>query len=103
MKYPSTAVLALAALLSGCGGAQAAPPQDDSACREIGQACHGADSGQGEAHECHVSAHATWSPAECADHRDHCLSVCAASGEATHHEASGAQTSDDGTGDQSGS
>ena len=80
MKVIHASVIVLGMLASACGGAQstssAQPAGDDSVCTEIGHACHDVDHGEGDAHMCHVSAHSSWTRAECAEHRDHCLSVC---------------------------
>ncbi len=107
MNLPSVAVLALVGLACGCGGVETtsgASAHDDSVCSEIGHACHDADSGDGEAHDCHVSAHTVWTPAECAQQRDHCLTACVAHGhDPSHGEASGATASDEDGTDHPGS
>ena len=44
-------------------------------CLEISEACHHADEGEGEAHECHEIAH-TAVAADCSEHKEHCIETC---------------------------
>jgi len=45
------------------------------ACKAISEACHAADSGSGEAHECHELAHQDVE-APCALEKESCVAVC---------------------------
>lgn len=53
-------------------------------CAEISDACHEADDGTGDAHECHDVAHHN-DVGDCKEQRDHCLEVCAGHGEGGTH------------------
>ena len=47
----------------------------DGDCAVISEACHHADEGEGEAHDCHELAHDN-ETAACTDQKDACITAC---------------------------
>ncbi|MBX3209423.1 MAG: hypothetical protein KF764_30600 [Labilithrix sp.] len=47
-------------------------------CNEVVEACHEVDTGEGEIHDCHDTAHGAKADSDCAGTKARCLEICAA-------------------------
>jgi hypothetical protein len=82
----SWTLLALGLALAGCGESTPDPHEEEGACGEISEACHGVDTGTGAIAECHDVAHEGVLTA-CEEREAECVALCqAAAGDGGAHD-----------------
>jgi hypothetical protein len=81
----SLAAVALVMVLAACSHDHDDHPHAarPAICEEIGERCHAFETTSAIAKECHESAHATWTEAQCTAKRAECFAACTVSDAAT--------------------